>query len=512
MSLLLDASVERPDGGHAAGPSGEHVSSLPDIAGLMPSQAGPPPGASTSLLEQPSQVRVPSPPSPPSEGLAGIVNPGSEADPAPAPLRAVAVAAAAAAAAETAPLAGVETVKTVKTEKAAVAASAAAGETAPVEEGKTAKAARSVIDPSELDFATMGSFTRNADQVDGDIQAIFPDAAQNAEAAEKAMASAKPKGKKAKTADEAVGASLSAGGRMTRKERRHGRGKTNIDKISSAIPPSQAATARAEVERAAAVTAAGGDSEGAKSEPGKTPTRDELRAKLHKKKEFLSKFGSRGTRVLSQMDTSIDDLADAARAEARGERVPAKKQEEMMSKTKGLLGNALKGMGAQERRLLSRKSEDIMPMATNLLKKVLGGVSRKKGKGAKTKAAGSDSSDGDSESDGEGDLPSELQELVDSVSKPAAAPENTRASRRQRRQQDMDVEPDELPLRPRTSTRGAANKSAPDTKPDAPATMPNGEPLVKGESASQKKNRKKREKVKLLKQQAAVAKTTPNPS
>ena len=402
------------------------------------------------------------------------------------------------------------------------------------------------VDPSEIDTSDLTPFTRDPDTANDDIQAIFPDAdqAENAKAAELAIAKSnadhikaaerRQNRKKAKadakagaaaaipadteatsTAAPTEGKEKGEGERKESRQARRQRAKRKAKKASrlEAIPPSAAKLAKDAAEAAKATTTA------AAAVPKAASTREECKAKLDKKRGFLKQFGSRGTRLLGQVGASIDDLGDAALAESRGERVSSAKQEELLKKSQGVLGNAFKGMDAKERRLLARKTDQIMPMAKSLLKKVLGGPGKKKKPAHSDSSDDDDTEDDDDDRDGSDDddteLDPKLQDLVESVHNPPK-----KLSRRER----AAATPQELPLRPRTrrpapASASAATPATPATSatPAAPAStstvirLPNGQTIEPAKTRNQRKNKKKRDRLKHLKAQVAHQSSSATP-
>jgi hypothetical protein len=150
------------------------------------------------------------------------------------------------------------------------------------------------------------------------------------------------------------------------------------------------AQAAAALAAQTAAKAAGGVSGAGGGGAAGAVKRAELLEKLHKKRAMQHELGGKA-KMLNQMGVTLEDIGEAAKDEADGKRVTSSKQEQILSKTKGVLGNVLKSHDPKQRSFLSRKTEDVSGMASDLMKKMLAGPGRSPASGTAAASAKSKS-------------------------------------------------------------------------------------------------------------------------
>ena len=100
--------------------------------------------------------------------------------------------------------------------------------------------------------------------------------------------------------------------------------------------------------------------------------KEELRAKLRSRMSMQHELGGRG-KLLNQLGVSMEDIADAAKEEASGKRVSQTKQDAVLGRAKNMFSSVFKGMDSKQKTYLSRKTDEVSGMATDLMKKLPSG-------------------------------------------------------------------------------------------------------------------------------------------
>jgi hypothetical protein len=242
--------------------------------------------------------------------------------------------------------------------------------------------------------------------------------------------------------------------------------------------------------------------------------RAELLEKLRQKRQLAHQVGSKGTQMMNQLGMTLNDVAEATVAESEGKRVSNDKQDAMMQRTKSMFGSVFKNMDSKQKSYLSKKTDEVSGMATDLMKKLLGGP------GKDTSSSSSSSSTAKKKNKGKQQPPPQQKEETDEFdstldprmddlvravhekptkkSKPKKQNKNTSsatttatpAATATATATPSAVAPTALPIRPRVKEA----KNDPNIDDSNPTMAPSGD--ASAASKNQKKNKRKRDKIK----------------
>lgn len=212
--------------------------------------------------------------------------------------------------------------------------------------------------------------------------------------------------------------------------------------------------------------------------------RGKLREKLRNRMAMQKEVGGRGMQLMNQVGMTLDEVTQDSGNMSRS------KQDQIMNRTKGMLGNAFKGLDSKQKNVLAKKTDEVADMASNLMKKLLSGPgssgssSSKKKKEKMAKSAGASLLDDDKEDmDKEPTLSSTFDNEIDELARAV----HEKPVKQSKPKHKPTAQPTELPLRPRHRDNKGASSETPLAKPETTAA-----------SKKQKKYRKKREKIKQL--------------
>jgi translation initiation factor 5B len=247
--------------------------------------------------------------------------------------------------------------------------------------------------------------------------------------------------------------------------------------------------------------------------------RSELREKLRSRMAFQHELGPRGG-MLNHMGRALGDIGEAVKEEASGKNVPQGKQEAMLGRATNVFSSVFKGMDSKQKNYLSRKTDEVSGMATNLMKKLLGGPGKTSGnqdksnKNKKKKqgsaqtatapaatAAASGSADQEEDpAEFDSSLDPRLDDLVRSVHEKKVKP-TKKAQKPDKSTHSAAAAIGELPVRPRfkpspASTDASASSAS---AAAAAAASANGSAPTKNQIKNKRKRQKVKDKLKLLK-------------
>jgi hypothetical protein len=267
----------------------------------------------------------------------------------------------------------------------------------------------------------------------------------------------------------------------------------------------------------------GGQNEKSDKEDGKSQVGDQrskLREKLRNRMAMQKEVGGRGMQLMNQVGMTLDEVTQEG-----GNNMSRSKQDQIMNRTKGMLGNAFKNLDSKQKNVLSKKTDEVADMASNLMKKLLSGpgskgasstATKKSSKKTKkestaksTKSSGASLLDDDDDDDPEQPTLSstfdhEIDEIARAVhekpNKPSKIKSKPKSTSKSNSESDPTSNPSsELPLRPRhRDTKGTNTFSASVTVPATTSASASTSATNAEVTKKQKKYRKKREKIKQL--------------
>lgn len=401
------------------------------------------------------------------------------------------------------------------------------------------KRAPVVVDLSEIDMGSLDSseLSMAADAVHPDIAAVFPDPLPAAEASQDFFAANDPKKKEPKqkeskekeSKEDDEGAKGGLGRLSAAADERDRRADAMPQQTDGQVPLSKKKKRKvgSKGKSAAAVNAvAAAEAASAK--------RTELREKLRNRMAMQHELGGKA-KMLNQMGVTLDEIGQAAKDEASGKPVSNSKQDRVLDRAKSMFASTFKGMDAKQRNYLSRKTDEVSGMATDLMRKMLAGPGKdpasepkpatKKGKGkkAKGKNAKDDGKGGEEKGTGKdarrsaveaaafGEENRELDTSLDPRLDDLVRAVNQKQPKRPKTTSAPAAERDDapaLPIRPRVR-HSTTNKQTPNEQTQNEGSEAKGGGEL---SKSQLKNRRKRQKLKeKLKQLKPDPKADPKP-